>query len=124
MYDMTGYLKKIDEVIAKGPFADSWESLSAYRVPEWYQNAKFGIFIHWGVYSVPQFDSEWYSRNMYIQGSKAYEHHVATYGKQSEFGYKDFIPMFRAEKFDPDKWAELFEKCRAGGGAPRRLPDV
>ena len=113
MYDMTGYLKKIDEVIAKGPFTDSWESLSHYKVPEWYQDAKFGIFIHWGVYSVPQFDSEWYSRNMYIQGSKAYEHHIATYGKQSEFGYKDFIPMFRAENFDPDKWAELFEKAGA-----------
>ena len=73
MYDMTEYLRKIDEVIAKGPFTDSWESLSAYQVPEWYRNAKFGIFIHWGVYSVPQFDSEWYSRNMYIEGSKAYE---------------------------------------------------
>lgn len=85
MYDMTEYLRKIDEVIEKGPFTDSWESLSAYQVPEWYRNAKFGIFIHWGVYSVPQFDSEWYSRNMYIEGSKAYEHHIATYGKQSDF---------------------------------------
>ena len=113
MYNMTEYLRKIDEVIAKGPFTDSWESLSAYQVPEWYRNAKFGIFIHWGVYSVPQFDSEWYSRNMYIEGSKAYEHHIATYGKQSEFGYKDFIPMFQAEKFDPEKWTELFEKAGA-----------
>ena len=113
MYDMTNYLKTIDEVIEKGPFKDNWESLSAFEVPKWYRRAKFGIFIHWGVYSVPAYDSEWYSRNMYIQGSKAYEHHLATYGKHTEFGYKDFIPMFKAEKFDADKWAELFEKAGA-----------
>lgn len=113
MYDMTNYLKTIDEVIKKGPFKDNWESLSAFEVPKWYRRAKFGIFIHWGVYSVPAYDSEWYSRNMYIQGSKAYEHHVATYGKHTEFGYKDFIPMFKAEKFDAEKWADLFEKAGA-----------
>ena len=108
MYDMSKYLDVIDEVIAKGPFKDNWESLSSYEVPKWYRNAKFGIFIHWGVYSVPAYDSEWYSRNMYIQGSKAYEHHLATYGQHKDFGYKDFIPMFKAENFDADKWAELF----------------
>ena len=53
--DITKYRKKIDEVIEAGPFSDSWESLSSYRVPEWYRQAKFGIFIHWGVYSVPAF---------------------------------------------------------------------
>lgn len=113
MYDMKPYLEKIDRVIDEGPYKDNWESLSRYRVPHWYQDAKFGIFIHWGVYSVPAFGSEWYSRNMYIQGSPEYEHHIATYGKQSEFGYKDFIPMFRAEKFDPEAWAELFEEAGA-----------
>ncbi len=113
MYDLKPYLEKIDRVIAQGPYQDTWESLSAYRVPAWYQNAKFGIFIHWGIYSVPAFGSEWYSRNMYIQGSPEYEHHIATYGKHAEFGYKDFIPMFQAEHFDPDKWAELFRKAGA-----------
>lgn len=113
MYDLKPYLEKIDRVIAQGPYQDTWESLSAYQAPEWYQNAKFGIFIHWGIYSVPAFGSEWYSRNMYIQGSPEYEHHIATYGKHAEFGYKDFIPMFRAEHFDPDKWAELFRKAGA-----------
>lgn len=113
MYDMTKYLRTIDEVIAKGPFADTWESLSGYRVPQWYKDAKFGIFIHWGIYSVPAFESEWYSRNMYIQGSKAYEHHLKTYGKHADFGYKDFIPMFRAERFDAEKWAELFARAGA-----------
>lgn len=113
MYDLKPYLKKIDEVIKKGPFEDTWESLSAFQVPSWYRNAKFGIFIHWGVYSVPAFGSEWYSRNMYIQGSKEYEHHIATYGAHKDFGYKDFIPMFKAEKFDPEAWAELFQEAGA-----------
>ena len=113
MYDLKPYLKTIDEVIAGGPFKDSWESLSEYRVPEWYRRAKFGIFIHWGIYSVPAFGSEWYSRNMYIQGSREFEHHVKTYGPHKDFGYKDFIPLFKAEKFDPEAWADLFREAGA-----------
>ena len=113
MFDLKPYLDKIDQVIEKGPFKDNWESLSQFRVPEWYQRAKFGIFIHWGIYSVPSFGSEWYSRNMYIQGSPEFEHHVKTYGPHKEFGYKDFIPMFKAEKFDPEAWAELFHQAGA-----------
>jgi len=96
-----------------GPFTADWDSLGAYRIPEWFRDAKFGIFIHWGVFSVPAFDNEWYPRNMYIQGSKAFKHHVQTYGPQSKFGYKDFIPMFRAEHFDPDAWVDLFARAGA-----------
>ena len=73
-------------------FRPSWESLRQYTVPEWYQDAKFGIFIHWGVYSVPAFGNEWYPRNMYVQGTPEFQHHVATYGPHTRFGYKDFIP--------------------------------
>lgn len=113
MYDMQPYLEKIDHVIAEGPFHDNWASLSAYRVPQWYKHAKFGIFIHWGVYSVPAFGNEWYPRNMYRQGSEEYEHHIKTYGPQKEFGYKDFIPMFTADRFDPNAWAELFADAGA-----------
>lgn len=113
MYDMKQYLDTIEDIIAKGPFQDSWESLSTYQVPEWYRNAKFGIFIHWGIYSVPAFGNEWYSRNMYIKDSPEYMHHVETYGKHTEFGYKDFIPMFTADKFDPEAWAELFAQAGA-----------
>ena len=69
MYDLQPYLNTIEDVIAQGPFKDTWESLSAYQVPDWYQNAKFGIFIHWGVYSVPAFGNEWYPRHMYKQVS-------------------------------------------------------
>ena len=87
---MKARLEAIEKVIAQGPYEASWESLSAYRPPEWYRDAKFGIFIHWGVYSVPAYDCEWYPRNMYMPGSKAYEHHIATYGPHKEFGYKDW----------------------------------
>lgn len=104
---------RIERVIADGPFAANWESLKAYGVPRWYEDAKFGIFIHWGVYSVPAFGSEWYPRNMYLQDSPVFAHHVETYGPQTRFGYKDFIPLFTAEKFDPDAWAALFRRAGA-----------
>lgn len=113
MYDQKEWMKRIDQVIADGPYDATWESLQNYRVPEWYRAAKFGIFIHWGIYSVPAYGSEWYSRNMYIQGSREYEHHIETYGPQKKFGYKDFIPMFRAEKFNAEEWAELFKAAGA-----------
>ncbi len=103
----------IHEVIATGPFHASWESLKASHVPSWYEDAKFGIFIHWGVYSVPAFGNEWYPRHMYLQDSAVFKHHVETYGLQTQFGYKDFIPLFTVEKFDPDEWAGLFRKAGA-----------
>lgn len=104
-------LKKMKEVINQGPFTNTWSSLQNYQIPQWYQQAKFGIFIHWGVYSVPAFANEWYPRNMYRQGSREYEHHLATYGPHKDFGYKDFIPMFKAEKFVPEDWLDLFKKA-------------
>lgn len=111
--DKKKYLEEINRVIEVGPFHDTWESLSGYQCPEWYRKAKFGIFIHWGIYSVPAFENEWYSRNMYVQGGGAYEHHIKTYGEHKDFGYKDFIPMFTADRFDEDEWAELFKMAGA-----------
>ena len=99
--------------IPEGPFKPSWDSLVNYQVPEWYIDGKFGIFIHWGLYAVPAFGNEWYPRNMYLQDAKEFEHHVKTYGPQSQFGYKDFIPLFKAENYDPDHWAELFRSAGA-----------
>lgn len=84
-----------------------------YNIPEWFRDAKFGIFIHWGVYSVPAYGSEWYSRHMYEKGSDMNIHHEKVYGSLTEFGYKDFIPMFKAEKFDAEEWAELFKESGA-----------
>ena len=106
-------VKNIESIVAKGPYSASWDSLEKFKVPKWYEDAKFGIFIHWGVYCVPAFESEWYPRNMYVVGSPVYKHHIETYGPQSKFGYKDFIPMFKAEKFNADQWAELFRKSGA-----------
>ena len=94
-------------------YTADWDSLSNYRVPQWYSDARFGIFIHFGIYSVPAYANEWYSRNMYIQGTREFEHHVKTYGPHKDFGYKDFIPMFKAEKFNADEWADLFQKAGA-----------
>ena len=103
----------------------NWESLKNYEAPEWYEDAKLGFWVHWGVYSVPAFmgehAAEWYGRWMYCHEGQerdflhpeyVYNHHRENYGPQSEFGYKDFIPMFKAEKFNANEWAEL---CVAGG---------
>ena len=101
---------------AKGTevFKPDWDSIAAhYKFPQWFTDGKFGIFIHWGVYAVPAFGNEWYARNMYQQGTPEFNHHVETYGPQTEFGYKDFIPMFKAEKFNADEWAELFKEAGA-----------
>ena len=106
-------LKQVDAVDHQGPFRPDWESLTRYEVPEWYKDAKFGIFIHWGAYSVPAFGNEWYPRNMYRDGSEEYRHHIATYGPQEKFGYKDFLPMFKAEHFDAPAWARLFKEAGA-----------
>jgi alpha-L-fucosidase len=100
------------------PYEPTWESLSNYSVPEWFQDAKFGIFIHWGVYAVPAFNNEWYPRFMYRdevsrKGANFYQYHREHFGPQSEFGYKDFIPMFKAERWDPAAWVDLFRRAGA-----------
>lgn len=108
------YLEIVDKIIEEGPYKPEWSSLMEAQVPDWFREERFGIFIHWGIYSVPANSNEWYSRNMYIKGMPAYEHHIKTYGAQKEFGYKDFIPMFTAEKFNPDEWISLFKSAGAG----------
>ncbi len=109
----TQYLETIDEVINRGPYADSWKSLSEHKPPNWYHRGKLGIFIHWGIYSVPGFGNEWYSRNMYDPSCREFHHHRKIYGDHTQFGYKDFIPMFRGEKFDPEAWVSLFKRAGA-----------
>src|SRR5436190_10067270 len=91
----------------------TWESLKKYTTPDWFRDAKFGIFIHWGVYSVPGFGSEWYPRQMYQKDSEESKHHIEVYGPQTKFGYKDFVPGLIASKFDPDLWADLFKDAGA-----------
>jgi len=93
-------------------YTADWESLKKHNpAPEWFRDAKFGIYFHWGVYSVPAFANEWYPRNMYRKNSREYQHHLQKYGDPMEFGYHDFVPMFKAEKFDANEWADLFVKA-------------
>jgi alpha-L-fucosidase len=98
-------------------FEATWESLGQYRCPDWFRDAKLGIFLHWGPTSVPAVDG-WYGRNMYIQGHPAYEYHVKTFGHPSKFGYKDIIPLWKAEKFDPDQLVRVFKQAGAGYVVP------
>ena len=112
------YLKQIDACIAQGPYQANWESLCTHKTPDWYCRGKLGIFVHWGIYSVPAFGNEWYSRNMYNAGRREYQHHREIWGDQKTFGYKDFIPLFRGEHFDPEAWADLFQKAGASYVVP------
>jgi len=106
-------------------FEESWESLSEIeREPEWFKDAKLGIYFHWGVYSVPAFSSEWYPRWMYFTdrgtkwGGEVGPHHQKKYGSAKDFNYHDFIPMFKAEQFNADEWATLFEDAGAKFAGP------
>jgi alpha-L-fucosidase len=104
-----------------GPYLPTSASLGQHAVPQWYNDAKFGIFIHWGVYSVPAWGdnvayhaAEWYSYAMHINGpgvDSTYQHHLQTYG--ADFNYDDFIPQFTAENYDPGAWIDLFEQAGA-----------
>lgn len=107
------------DVRAEGPYKPDWESLKNHQpAPDWFRDAKFGIYFHWGVYSVPAYGSEWYPRNMHLERAREYRHHAEKYGKQSEYTYADFVPRFKAEKFDADEWAELFQKAGARFAGP------
>lgn len=101
--------------IPSGPVEPSWESIRAhYRDPEWFRDAKFGIMMHWGLYSVPAHGSEWYIRYMYDAKNTGFvKWHTEHYGPPEKFGYKDFIPLFTAAKWDPDAWAALFKEAGA-----------
>ncbi len=88
------------------PYQPTWNSLKTHPTPQWFKDEKFGIYTHWGIYSVPAKgpNATWYPYNMYRPGTEQFEYHKKTYGDPSKFGYKDFIPMFTAEKFDPEEW--------------------
>ena len=98
--------------VAPGPFKGTRESLRQWQVPEWYRDAKFGIWAHWGPQSSVEY-GDWYARNMYVQGSKQYEYHVKTYGHPSKVGYKDIAPLWKADRFDPDHLLSLYKKAGA-----------
>jgi alpha-L-fucosidase len=98
---------------APAGYKPTHDSLIGYGVPQWYQDAKFGIYMHWAPFSVPAYETEWYPRWMYVEGSDIQQHHIKTWGPLNKFGYKDFIPMFKAEKFDPEAYVRLFKEAGA-----------
>ena len=113
---LTGLWSRAGDVgnypIADGPFKPSMDSLKQYQCPDWFRDAKFGIWAHWGPQAVPM-DGDWYARGMYEPGNKHYKYHLAHYGHPSEFGYKDIIPLWKAEKWDPDHLMQLYQKAGA-----------
>ena len=101
-------------------YEPTWHSLQNHRTPQWLRESKFGIYTHWGPYSVPACgpNGSWYPHNMYRPGNPQHDHHERTFGPASAFGYKDFIPLFTAEKFDADEWAQLFKSAGAKFAGP------
>ena len=93
-------------------FEPTWESLQQYKCPDWFRDAKFGIWAHWGPQAVPM-DGDWYARGMYEEGNGHYTHHLQNYGHPSTNGYKDIIPLWKAEKWDPDRLMTLYTKAGA-----------
>ncbi|HEV8505884.1 MAG TPA: alpha-L-fucosidase [Chitinophagaceae bacterium] len=100
------------ETITKGPFKPTWESLQNYKTPEWYRNAKFGMWAHWGPQCQPE-AGDWYARGMYQEGSAQYKFHLQKYGHPSVFGFKDVINHWKAEKWNPEELVALYKNTGA-----------
>ena len=103
---------KLNLPIAPGPFQPEFESFAQYQCPEWFRDAKLGMWAHWGPQAVPMM-GDWYAKHMYVQGHPQYKHHLETYGHPSTNGYKDIIPLWKAEKWDPDRLIALYKKAGA-----------
>ncbi len=100
------------EQMATGRYQPTWESLRQHTTPEWFRDAKFGIWAHWGPQCV-EGSGDWMAREMYIEGSKAYKYHVEHYGHPSEVGFKDILPLFKAERWNADELVQRYKRCGA-----------
>src|SRR5690242_14279527 len=98
--------------LVPGPFEPTIESLSRYKYPEWFRDAKFGFWSHWGPQAVPR-HGDWFARQMYVEGSDDYKYHLAHYGHPSRYGYKDIIPLWKAQRWQPEKLMALYKKAGA-----------
>jgi alpha-L-fucosidase len=98
--------------VTPGPFTNTRDSLQSYVIPEWFADAKFGIWSHWGPQSAVG-DGDWYARNMYVEGSAQYDYHLKRFGPQSKVGYKDLIPLFTADQWDPEHLMDVYQKAGA-----------
>lgn len=112
---MTLNAQNQDLQIANGKFSPTDASLSTYKYPQWFRDAKFGIWAHWGPQAVPR-QGDWYARKLYLQNPKSswekgdYDYHVKNYGHPSVFGYKDIIPLWKAERWNPEELMKLYKK--------------
>ncbi|SDW31176.1 alpha-L-fucosidase [Lutibacter oricola] len=119
-------LISVQAIYSQKKYKPTWESLQNYEVPKWFQDVKFGIFIHWGPTTVPAYGgAEWYGFHMWNEGtvdalgnptkkaSSAYKYHVENFGKPENYGYTKFIPQFKAENFNAKEWVDLFEEAGA-----------
>ena len=104
--------EKLNLPIAPGPFVGTMDSLTNYSCPEWFRDAKFGIWAHWGPQAVPE-EGDWYARQMYQQGTGDYNDHLQRWGHPSTNGWKDMVPLWKAEHWDPDKLMALYKKAGA-----------
>ena len=106
-------VSEADEPMQKGEFEPTWESLRTYEVPEWFRDAKFGIWAHWGPQCV-EGSGDWMARELYMEGSWKYQYHRDKYGHPSEFGFKDILPLFKAENWNPEQLVKFYaEECGA-----------
>jgi len=119
--NIESHLARMTQGVAAGPYQADWKSLAAHQeAPDWFRDAKIGIYFHWGVYAVPAYGNEWYAQRMHLKTGRNsyYEHHVKTYGEPDQFPYHRFIPKFRAEKFNAAEWADLFVQAGARFAGP------
>lgn len=117
----SGNQNKSENIAIKPPYEPTWNSVKNHQTPQWLKDGKFGIYTHWGIYAVPAQgpNGTWYAHNLYVKpDGPERKFHTANYGPLEKFGYKDFIPMFTAEKFNADEWADLFQKAGARFAGP------
>jgi len=105
-------VSEADETMQTGRFEPTWQSLMQHETPEWFRNAKFGIWAHWGAQCV-EGSGDWMAREMYMEGNYKYNFHKEHYGHPSEFGYKDILPLFKAERWQPDSLVARYKRCGA-----------
>lgn len=105
-------VKEFVEKIIAGPFLPTWESLAKYQTPDWFRDAKFGMWAHWGPQCEPE-AGDWYAREMYMEGNRKYKYHIEKYGHPSKFGFKDVINTWKAEKWDPEALVSLYKSAGA-----------
>src|SRR6266702_8448354 len=98
--------------IAPGPFSPTWDSLKKSKAPDWFRDAKFGIWAHWSAQCVPE-AGDWYAREMYLQGNSKYEHHLKHYGHPSKTGFMEIDNLWKADRWQPDELMQLYVKAGA-----------